>query len=159
MLPCNARIACQRLAVASQLANPGGGAQPPHADGSVRCRPDQLIPPPPQGGSWYQRLLRWSMDQAPEVWRRERAPAPDLQQLTAGQQAHVQELAQLLLCKPGDVCRIVQRYPQLLEVEAAELVLRLLGLKQVLPGCDVARLVELQPRLVELQRLERRGRG
>lgn len=34
----------------------------------------------------------------------------------------------------------------MLEMEAGELVLRLVGLKQVLPGCDVASLVELQPK-------------
>lgn len=33
----------------------------------------------------------------------------------------------------------------MLEMEASELVARLVGLKQVLPGCDVAHLVEQQP--------------
>jgi hypothetical protein len=48
---------------------------------------------------------------------------------------------------PPDACLLPARL-QMLEMEATELVLRLVGLKQVLPGCDVALLVEQQPRWV-----------
>jgi hypothetical protein len=51
------------------------------------------------------------MEQAPELWRREPRRVPQLH-LTDEQRVRVAELAQLLLCKPADVCRIIDKYPR-----------------------------------------------
>lgn len=53
------------------------------------------------------------MEQAPEQWRRQQRPRPQLQ-LTPEQQAQAEQLAALLLCKPPDVQRIIAKYPKVL---------------------------------------------
>ena len=64
-----------------------------------------------QAGAWYKSLLMWSMQRSPELWLRDSKAAPQLA-LTAEQQSRVEQLAALLLCQPADVCRIIQKYPQ-----------------------------------------------
>eukprot|EP00891_Asterochloris_glomerata_P000986 jgi/Astpho2/986/Aster-00813 len=61
------------------------------------------------------------------------------------QEEHVAKVAEVLLCEPWLVHRMAWKMPELLSMERMALARRLLLLKRLLPECDVAQLVELQP--------------
>ncbi|GMH45187.1 hypothetical protein BSKO_13144 [Bryopsis sp. KO-2023] len=58
-----------------------------------------------------------------------------------------EELAMLLVCSKGAISRMVMGYPEMLEMPSSEILQRLIRLRELLPGCDVPRMVELAPKL------------
>lgn len=62
-------------------------------------------------------------------------------------QVLVTRLTCTLSCQPQSLETLLQKYPEAAQLPAAELAARLLGLKSVLPGADVAGLVMDAPRL------------
>ncbi|PSC67249.1 hypothetical protein C2E20_9056 [Micractinium conductrix] len=57
----------------------------------------------------------------------------------------VQQLSAVLLSSRALTVRLVRKCPRLLEMERGDLILRLVGMKDLFPLSDVARMVELAP--------------
>eukprot|EP00775_Hariotina_reticulata_P007785 gene7785-7983_t len=94
-------------------------------------------------GSFYRQWLQYT-----NQWGQQRN-LPTQQAARAAVAAApgvVSDLAVLMLVSEHRVQQLANQYPQVLAMPAAEVAQRLLLLKQLLPDCDVARMVELQPR-------------
>lgn len=57
----------------------------------------------------------------------------------------VQQLQAILLGSRASTIKLIRRCPQMLEMERQELIVRLVGMKVLFPGADVACMVELAP--------------
>ncbi|KAK9810529.1 hypothetical protein WJX72_012238 [[Myrmecia] bisecta] len=59
----------------------------------------------------------------------------------------MRQLQAVMLCSQTAMLAVARRYPPVLDMAPQEVLQRLLCLKGLLPGCDAAGMVELQPRL------------
>ncbi|KAL4427323.1 hypothetical protein ABPG77_003232 [Micractinium sp. CCAP 211/92] len=87
----------------------------------------------------YQWLLRSSPVKQPESSSSLDTDASDLDP------AAVERLQALLLGSRVSTVRLIRKCPRILEMEWGDLMARLVGMKELFPGCDVARMVELAP--------------
>ncbi|KAF6258760.1 hypothetical protein COO60DRAFT_1701150 [Scenedesmus sp. NREL 46B-D3] len=60
----------------------------------------------------------------------------------------VASLSNLMFMSQHRVQQLIDRHPEVIDMPLAHVAQRLLLLKQLLPQCDVARMIELQPRLL-----------
>lgn len=87
----------------------------------------------------YQWLLRRSPIRQPDSGSILDCDGSDLDP------AVVQRLQALLLGSRASTVRLIRRCPRILDMEWADLMARLVGMKELFPGSDVARMVELAP--------------
>jgi len=74
------------------------------------------------------------------------APASPTLQVNVGR-GKTEELARALLCSERGLRKMTRRYPPLLSMEPADVLSRMLALKEKLPRVDLAHMLYLQPML------------
>lgn len=94
-------------------------------------------------GRLYQKLTR--MPAQPLLFCKTREHEVDAF-LASLDQTRVTQLMSLILCSRITVAIIARKFPPIMTMELQDVAYRMVSLKKLLPGCDVARLVEIQPR-------------
>lgn len=99
-------------------------------------------------GSFYRWLLRLGSKVAqPRGAASSSGSDLELAALSAQQRERIADLCAVLACSQGAALRLAAKHPQALDLPSADIVARVLGLKRLLPGCDIVFLISNQPAL------------